>query len=587
MSPPEPTEKIARGHEDRVTELYEDAVAALQVGGEEPRRIAKQRFEKLLATAPTFSEGHFQLARLLFEEGQRDEAVRHAEEAVRLFPQAKAYRILFVTCLAALDRFADAAQAIQDIARDIPSLSDKDLHVAGDERTVVGTFIRRNIASIFTQFALVRGKIVDVPTALADILRGLASANSTEATQAEYELEMLVAQLPHAGEARFYLVEHLRRTGRPEEALARCEDAERQRYPDWPLLIELGALHAALGHKRQGMSYFEEAALLNEQLPSFSADRLSDAEREKMIDWYRSILDGLSLRPGAYQMVWRISDSPLTTRRAPSQRPRFLSLLRASAIDIVAAIRVPQIWWTLAKNDIASRYRRTVLGPWWIVLGSGLALLGMAVVWSTLFNMDLAHFFPYLSAGYVIWMFFSSVLTESCNSFLDGHAQAIQKNIDIPRFIHVLRLMARNSLLFLHALSIVVVSEAIFSVTPTAATLLAIPGFALAILTLTPLALVFGICGARFRDFGPAITAFMTIIFFVTPVMWQEGQLGRRAYLAAVNPFTHLLAIMRDPLLGTAPPLLAWLIVACLCVALWLTAIAMFARTRHRIVYWL
>jgi lipopolysaccharide transport system permease protein len=220
-------------------------------------------------------------------------------------------------------------------------------------------------------------------------------------------------------------------------------------------------------------------------------------------------------------------------------------------------------------------------------MGTGIALLGMGVVWSTLFSMDLKRFFPYLSSGYVIWMFFSGVLTESCNAFADGHAQSIQKNIDIPRFVHVMRLMARNVLLFFHAFSIVVIGIAVFRVAVTPATLLAIPGFALATLTLLPVALIFAIIGTRYRDFGPAVGAMLTVIFFVTPVMWQTEQLGDKVYLAQINPLTHLVAIIRDPLLGMAPPWFAWIFVAASCALLWPIALALFARTRHRIVYWL
>ena len=117
--------------------------------------------------------------------------------------------------------------------------------------------------------------------------------------------------------------------------------------------------------------------------------------------------------------------------------------------------------------------------------------------------------------------------------------------------------------------------------------LLVLPGVILLVLNVTWAGTLFGIAGARYRDLAPAIAAFLTVVFFVTPVIWKSEMLGSRAYLGHWNPFAQLIAIVRDPLLGLAPPALAWQVAIGLCVAGWLLTILVFGRARDRIVFWL
>ena len=57
---------------------------------------------------------------------------------------------------------------------------------------------------------------------------------------------------------------------------------------------------------------------------------------------------------------------------------------------------------------------------------------------------------------------------------------------------------------------------------------------------------------ARFRDVGPFVASVLQVMMFFTPVFWRVDEIseGSRAALVGWNPFTYLLALFRDPLLG-------------------------------------
>jgi ABC-type polysaccharide/polyol phosphate export permease len=79
----------------------------------------------------------------------------------------------------------------------------------------------------------------------------------------------------------------------------------------------------------------------------------------------------------------------------------------------------------------------------------------------------------------------------------------------------------------------------------------------------------------------------LNIAFWFTPLMYFPEQLGRKRFLADYNPFTHIVALLRAPLLGETPSLNDWLVVAVLAVVGWIGAFLFFARFRARVVYWL
>jgi len=61
---------------------------------------------------------------------------------------------------------------------------------------------------------------------------------------------------------------------------------------------------------------------------------------------------------------------------------------------------------------------------------------------------------------------------------------------------------------------------------------------------------------------------------------------GARKY-AEYNPFTHYLAIFRDPILYDDFSQQSWMIVLAITLAGWLLALIVFSNFRKRIVFWL
>jgi lipopolysaccharide transport system permease protein len=119
--------------------------------------------------------------------------------------------------------------------------------------------------------------------------------------------------------------------------------------------------------------------------------------------------------------------------------------------------------------------------------------------------------------------------------------------------------------------------------------LISVAGFALLLLNLTWLALVLGVFCTRYRDMPQIVVSIMQVFFYLTPIMWMPSMIPERAsiFLLDLNPFYHLLEIVRAPLLGQAPSPLNWSVSLGLCVVGWAVALIFYGKYKRRIAYWL
>lgn len=252
--------------------------------------------------------------------------------------------------------------------------------------------------------------------------------------------------------------------------------------------------------------------------------------------------------------------------------------------DIVASLQRWRVALYLAWSDTRARYRRSVLGPFWMTLGTAVGVAGLGLLWSELLKMDRATFIPSLTAGLIVWQFFAGCITESTTTFI--RQASVIRNLQLPYFLHPLQLTLRHFVNFAHNLVVFVVVALLLHVPVTWQTLWVVPGVLLVALNLLWLNLMFGMLGARFRDFEYAVAALVPLLFFVSPVLYRPGYLPFSAELIWLNPISHFIEVIRTPLLGAAPPVHTLLVTGGLAVLGWLFTVAFFNTRRNRIAFW-
>ncbi|MCD1645491.1 ABC transporter permease [Aurantimonas coralicida] len=274
--------------------------------------------------------------------------------------------------------------------------------------------------------------------------------------------------------------------------------------------------------------------------------------------------------------------TPIVTYDADTYRR---TPIASTARDLIAGAKLVELWGTMGWLDMRQRYRRSVMGPFWVTLSLAAFVLGLGITYGAIFGMPLADYLPYLSVGIVIWTLLSGFLLEGCQTFTGSEAAI--KQMPAPLCIHLYRLLWRSLIIFFHNMIIIVAVLLIFGVNPGWTGLLAIPGLLVVLLNGGALGLLLGTLSARFRDIPPLIGNLVQMLFFVTPVIWQAEALGDRRIIAEWNPLYHMIELVRAPLLHGPASTTNWIIASLFTAASCVLAFGFYARFRWRIPYWL
>ena len=243
------------------------------------------------------------------------------------------------------------------------------------------------------------------------------------------------------------------------------------------------------------------------------------------------------------------------------------------------------LWPTLAWQEIKQRYRRSLLGPFWLTISTALFIAGMGPLYGALMGQPASQYIHFLAVGFIVWQFISGLITEGCQAFIA--AEGFIKQTRLPLTVHALRVVWRNVLILAHNFIIVILVSAYFLPSWNWGLLTVPAGISVIALNGLWLGLLLGLLSARFRDIPQIVTSLVQLLFFVTPIFWRPEMLTTNKWVADWNPIFHLIELVRAPILGQPFPAASWQVAIVVTAGGWLVAIAVFARYRARIAYWM
>jgi ABC-type polysaccharide/polyol phosphate export permease len=252
--------------------------------------------------------------------------------------------------------------------------------------------------------------------------------------------------------------------------------------------------------------------------------------------------------------------------------------------DLVAGLRRWELWAHVGWNEIRQRYRRSVLGPFWITLSMGIMIGGLGLVYANLWHADVLTYLPYLAVGLVFWGFISTTLLDACQVFIS--MSGFIRQVQVPLSVYVFQMLWRNLIILAHNLAICVLVLPMCGIPFDLHSLLAVPGLLLIVLNGVWVSLALGMLCARYRDVPQIMLNIVQIMFFLTPVIWTSDRLTRYSLLLEFNPLYHLLELVRAPLLGQMPTASSWLVGIGLLLAGGLVTALVYGRHRSQIAYW-
>jgi len=263
----------------------------------------------------------------------------------------------------------------------------------------------------------------------------------------------------------------------------------------------------------------------------------------------------------------------------------FFHFLALGLQDLRQALLSSPKWLYLGLVDIQLRYRRSIIGPWWVTISTGIMVGTLGFLWSKIFASDIQNYMSFFAIGYVIWGWMSAQILDASLGF--SQFESTIRQISQPFHIYILRLLVRQALILLHNFVIVLIVLLFVGKGIPLTSLISIPAIILVQLIIFFLSVTIAIFCTRFQDMVQVVASLMQIIFFLSPILWEPGALKGRAYIAEFNPVYHWLEIVRTPLLGGFPSLTSWLwSLGSLLLAI-LLSFFFLGRYRSRIAYWI
>ncbi len=255
--------------------------------------------------------------------------------------------------------------------------------------------------------------------------------------------------------------------------------------------------------------------------------------------------------------------------------------------DVIETLSLKTLWLFWGWLDVRQRYRRSVLGPLWVTLTMGVSIFATGFVYAYLFKQDISHYLPYVATGFVLWSFISGYISEACLVFIQN--EGFINNIKLPMLLYPARLLWRYLITFLHHLVVLAVVLFLFTHVTFFSIFAVFLGLVLVCANLFWMGVLCGLISVRLRDFPLLVTTIFQVMFLVTPVIWPASALGNRISIAMVNPFYHLMEVVRVPLLEGVTQ--TWVIHLLVCVSMGIigTIVSLYvlSRWKRRIIFWL
>ena len=213
-----------------------------------------------------------------------------------------------------------------------------------------------------------------------------------------------------------------------------------------------------------------------------------------------------------------------------------------------------RVWWYTATARTRARYARTVLGGFWLGLSNLLSIGVLAIVYGTVFKVrDFNHYVVYIGLGLVVWNSMAAAISAAPNLF-EHNAHHVHNNNVNPIF-YTLEEWAFQVQTFGQSFALVLLALTAFkpALIPNLLLVAWLP-LANLLLFLYWFPLLLCLLGARYRDLYQLVPIVLQLAFLLSPILYEQKNLGSLAWTAELNPLFQVLNPLRQCLINAQAP---------------------------------
>ncbi len=239
----------------------------------------------------------------------------------------------------------------------------------------------------------------------------------------------------------------------------------------------------------------------------------------------------------------------------------------------------------LISRDLKVRYKRSAIGFVWVMLNPLLTMIVMAVVFSQILGVKVAHYAVFLLSGLLLWNVYAQGTTAAMSN-LAGNGQVLRK-LYVPPSAFVVTAVGSALVNFVYALVPLALVAAVDQIWPTVTwVMMLVPALLVVVFSLGA-GLIIGALYVFFRDTFEIYQVLLQAYYFLTPIMYPVSALPEPLRsLEKFNPMFLYIEMFRNAMLyGTLPSIqeLGW--AAALAVLVLLAGWIIFTRVEDKFAY--
>lgn len=210
----------------------------------------------------------------------------------------------------------------------------------------------------------------------------------------------------------------------------------------------------------------------------------------------------------------------------------------------------------LTKRNFTTMYKQTILGPLWIIINPLLTTTMFTIIFGYIASIptDSVPQFIFYMAGNIIWVYFSSCLSQISSTFLTN--ASIFGKVYFPRLVLPISVIFTKLIDFTVQLVIFVLFIILFmkkgaNISVSTSVVL----FPLLIVQVAALAMGVGVIisslTTKYRDLNVLIGFGLQLWMYATPIVYPASQIGGKLYtLLMLNPMAPIVETFRYMFLG-------------------------------------
>lgn len=241
----------------------------------------------------------------------------------------------------------------------------------------------------------------------------------------------------------------------------------------------------------------------------------------------------------------------------------------------------------LVKRDFTKKYKRTVLGMLWSILGPLMTLAVMALVFTQFFGRNMEHYIIYLFCGNLLFSYFKESTLTGMTSLYEN--AAIFSKINVPKYMFVLSKNVSTLINFGINLIVLFVFCIIDGVSFSwLFVFLVYPVFWLVIFNLG-MGFILSAYFMMFKDLKYLYDIFTLLLMYLSAIFYTVDAFPENIRkLFYLNPmYTYIRYFRMIILEGTIPPLWLHLLAAGYAIIALLIGIIIYKKKNYKFLYYI